>query len=50
MIWYYTMAATRRSNGYRLAIWGVVIRLCQAVCITPLLWVATLTRTLDRPA
>lgn len=31
MIWYYTLAATRRSNGYRLAIWGVVIRLCQAV-------------------
>ncbi|KAF8519663.1 hypothetical protein JB92DRAFT_2808469 [Gautieria morchelliformis] len=31
MIWYYTLAATRRSNGYRLAIWGVVIRLCQAI-------------------
>lgn len=31
MIWYYTLAASRRTNGYRLAIWGVVIRLSQAV-------------------
>jgi len=31
MIWYYTLTANRRSNGYRLAIWGVVIRLCQAI-------------------
>ncbi|GJJ11196.1 hypothetical protein Clacol_005428 [Clathrus columnatus] len=31
MIWYYTLAATRRTNGYRLAIWGVVIRLSQAI-------------------
>ncbi|KAF8517954.1 hypothetical protein BU17DRAFT_49227 [Hysterangium stoloniferum] len=31
MIWYYTLAPSRRTHGYRLAIWGVVIKLCQAV-------------------
>jgi hypothetical protein len=33
MVWYYTLSGTRRTPGYRLAIWGVVIRLCQAVCL-----------------
>ncbi|KAF8573766.1 hypothetical protein K439DRAFT_1665694 [Ramaria rubella] len=31
MLWYYILAATRRTTGYRLALWGVVIRLCQAI-------------------